>query len=74
MPNPTAFCESELEQATLEWFEELNYDIIFAPDIAPDGEYAEREDYSDVILQERLKEALARINPILPADALEDAF
>ncbi|AFV05414.1 type I restriction endonuclease subunit R [Dehalobacter sp. CF] len=74
MPRSNSFCESELEQATLEWFEELNYDIIFAPDIAPDGEYAEREDYSDVILQERLKEALARINPTLPEDALEDAF
>lgn len=68
------FCESELERATLEWFEELNYEVIFAPDIAPDGEYAEREDYTDVILQERLKEALARINPILPGDALEEAF
>lgn len=74
MPRSNSFCESELEQATLEWFEELNYDIIFAPDIAPDGEYAEREDYSDVILQERLKEALARINPTLTEDALEDAF
>lgn len=75
MPKGNSFIESELEQATLEWFGELNYDIIFAPDIAPDGEYAEREDYSDVILQVRLKEALARINPTtLPEDALEDAF
>src|SRR5665647_898249 len=68
------FCESELERASLEWFEELNYEVIFAPDIAPDGEYAEREDYTDVILQERLKEALTRINPTLPKDALEEAF
>lgn len=68
------FHESQLEAATLEWFEELGYEIVFAPDIAPDGEYPEREDYSDVILTERLKEALSRINPKLPSDALEDAF
>ncbi|MFZ3130043.1 MAG: type I restriction endonuclease subunit R, partial [Desulfosporosinus sp.] len=71
---PKNYCESHLEEATLEWFEELGYEIVFAPDIAPDGEYPEREDYSDVILNDRLKEALARINPKMPSDALEDAF
>lgn len=68
------FCESHLEEATLEWFEELGYEIVFAPDIAPEGEYPEREDYSEVILSERLKEALIRINPKLPSEAIEDAF
>lgn len=68
------FCESHLEEATLEWFEELGYEIVFAPDIAPDGEYSEREDYSDVILAERLKEALRTINPKLPSAAIEDAY
>lgn len=68
------FCESQLEEAILEWFEELGYEIVFAPDIAPDGEYAEREDYSDVILGDRLKEALARINPKLPERALDEAY
>ena len=67
------FYESHLEEATLEWFEELGYEIIFGPDIAPEGEYPEREDYGDVILAERLKEALTRINPKLPASAIEDA-
>lgn len=68
------FCESHLEEATLEWFEELGYEIVFTPDIAPEGEYPEREDYSEVILSERLKEALIRINPKLPSDVIEDAF
>jgi len=48
--------------------------VVFAPDIAPDGEYPEREDYGDVILTERLKEALARINPRLPGEAVEEAL
>lgn len=74
MPKGSIFTESELEQATLEWFEELTYEIVFAPDISPEGKYPERKDYADVILEDRLQEALKRINPTLPPDALEDAF
>ena len=70
----TNFCESHLESASLEWFEELGYEIVFGPDIAPDGKYPERRDYSDIILGERLKEALIGINPGLPSDAINDAF
>lgn len=67
-------CEDELEQAALEWLEDLNYDIAFGPDISPGGDYPEREDYSEVILQERLRDALERINPDLPQEALDDAL
>lgn len=69
-----SFCESHLEEAALEWFEELGYELIFGPDIAPDGEYPEREDYGDLILAERLKEALSRINPEFSDAAIEDAL
>ena len=68
------FCESHLEEATLEWFEELGYEVVFAPDIAPEGEYAEREDYNDVILPERLRDAFSRINPKMSSNAIEEAF
>jgi len=66
--------EDELEQAALEWFEELGYETTFAPDISPGGDYPERSDYSDVILEERLKDALKRINADLPQEALDDAL
>lgn len=69
-----AFYESQLEEAALEWFEELGFEVVFGPDIAPEGEYPEREDYSDIILAERLKDALGRINPKMPSSAIEDAF
>ena len=69
-----SFYESHLEEAALEWFEELNYEIIFGPDIGPEGEYPEREDYGDVVLVERLKEALTRINPKFLDDVVEDAL
>lgn len=68
------FCESHLEEATLEWFEELGYETVFGPDISPDGDYPEREDYSDVVLADRLREAISQINPRLPQDALEDVL
>ena len=73
MPNHNIY-EDELEQAALEWFEELGYEIAFAPDISPGGDYPERSDYSDVILEERLKDALKRINADLPQEALDDAL
>ncbi|MBU0996913.1 MAG: type I restriction endonuclease subunit R [Firmicutes bacterium] len=68
------FFESGVEEATLEWFQELDYQIEFSPNIAPDGSYPQRESYSDVILAERLKESLFRLNKTLPKSALEDAF
>lgn len=68
------FYESHLEQATLEWLKELGYDVLFAPEIAPDGAFSERANYADVILVDRLKDALAQLNPNLPQDALNEAF
>lgn len=55
-------------------FGELGYTILHGPDIAPDALFAERASYSDVVLVGRLKEALARINPKIPAEAIEDAI
>ena len=68
------FNEDELEKAALEWMEELGYEIIFAPDISPEGGYPEREDYSDVLLEGRLQDALKRINLHIPEEALLEAF
>src|SRR3990172_5076589 len=35
---------------------------------------AERRDYGEVVLAQGLRDALARLNPALPAEALDDAF
>ncbi|MBI4882149.1 MAG: HsdR family type I site-specific deoxyribonuclease, partial [Planctomycetes bacterium] len=70
----TAFTESVVEQAALAWFESLGYAVKAGPDIAPDGPTPERGSYTDVILQGRLRQALAALNPALPAEALDDAF
>ncbi len=66
--------ESVVEQATLAWLESVGWSIAHGPDIAPDQPLAERRDYREVVLAQRLRDALARLNPELPAEALEDAF
>ena len=66
--------ESVVEQAALTWLEGLDWRIAHGPDIAPETLGAERMDYSEVVLEHRLRNALARLNPDLPATALEDAF
>jgi type I restriction enzyme R subunit len=73
-PAMTAFNESIIEEATLSWLESIGYSIKNGLDIAPGEPAAERTDYGQVILADRLRQALARLNPAIPAEALDDAF
>ena len=68
------FNESQVELAALDWLQQLGYENRFGPEIAPDAPGAERETYGDVILTKRLRTTLRRLNPRVPADALEEAF
>ena len=72
----TKYTESDLEQATLEWLGELGYGVVGGPEIAPppDGERPERASYLDVVLVERLKNAINRFNPEIPEEAKEEAL
>lgn len=71
-----SFTESIVEDAALAWLEALGYAVLHGPTIAFGEIGAERSDpnYRDVILERRLREALFRLNPELPVEALEDAF
>ncbi|MDZ7783199.1 MAG: type I restriction endonuclease [Halioglobus sp.] len=51
----------------------MGYDYRHGPDIAHDGENPERSSYADVVLAERLRAAVARINPDIPLEAREQA-
>ena len=68
------FTESMVEEAALAWLEEVGWRVAHGPDIAPDMPAAERHEFGEVVLARRLRDALARLNPMLPAEALEDAF
>jgi type I restriction enzyme R subunit len=70
----SGFTESVVEDAALAWLEAIGWRIAHGPDIAPDMPAAERRDYGEAVLAQRLRDALARLNPALPADALEEAF
>ena len=70
----TSFTESTVEDAALAWLESLGWSIAHGPDIAPDTPGAERSDYGAVVLEPRLRDTLARLNPNLPTEALDDAF
>ncbi len=65
--------EQQLEQHCIGWFQEAGWQFVHGPDIAPEGIHPERADYRQVILRDRLLAALARINPHMPAAALEQA-
>ena len=66
--------ESTVEAAALDWLGSLDWTVLYGPDIAPDTPGAERADYGAVVLHGRLRSALARLNPALPDEALDDAL
>ena len=70
----SGFSESVVEQAALAWFESVGWQVRNGAEIAPGEPAAERDDYGQVVLAQRLRDALARLNPALPAEALDDAF
>ena len=70
----TAFTESVVEEAALAWLDGLGYAVQFGPTIAPGEAAAEREDYGQVVLAGRLRDALARLNPDVPPAALDEAY
>lgn len=68
------FTEDLLEEAAIEILQSLGYDYVFGPDISLGGDYEERLDYREVVLSNRVKDALFRINKGIPAEALEEAY
>jgi len=68
------FVESHVEEAALDWLCQLGYQVVYGPDIQPEGPYQERATFGEVLLIGRLQSALARLNPTLPADALDQAL
>ena len=65
--------ESIVENAALEWFGELGYAVGHGPHLAPGEPAAERDSFGDVVLVGRLRDAVARLNPHIPAEAREEA-
>lgn len=66
--------EDQLEQEVLGWLAEIGYTPVNGYDIAPDGPAAERADYVQPLLLDRLQGAISRLNPHIPLVARDDAM
>ena len=66
----TALTEADVEHAALAWLESVGWQTAHGPDLIPH----ERADYGSVNLETRLRDAIARLNTGLPAEAWDDAF
>ena len=69
--------EDAVEQAMLEWLADLGWSIAHGPDISPPDAKTpgtERASYRDVVLVDRLRAAIARLNPHIPPSARDDAL
>lgn len=70
----TKITESDIEKFAIDLLEKHGYQYIYGPDIAPDSEGPERQTFDQVLLFDRLKRAVGRINPKVPPEAREDAI
>ena len=70
----TTVTEHDVEHTALDWLADLGWQVAYGPNISPDAPNAERSDYGQVMLEQRVHDALARLNPDLPTEALGDAF
>ncbi|MBU5819077.1 type I restriction endonuclease subunit R, partial [Acinetobacter baumannii] len=61
------------ERLVIERLEALGYEYVYGPDIAPDSETPERSSFEQVLLLDRLQQAVRRINPGIHADAQAEA-
>jgi type I restriction enzyme R subunit len=70
----TRITENIIESFAIELLDKLGYAYIYGPDIAPDSENPERESFEQVLLVQRLQNAVRKINPSIPADAQTEAI
>ena len=70
----TRITENHIELLSIQRLESLGYHYLYGPDIAPDGHSPERDSFEQVLLLNRLKTAVRKINPGIPVDAQNEAI
>ncbi len=70
----SGFLEAAVEEVALGWLAAVGWQVQHGPEIAPGTLLAERSDYGEVLLSQKLRDALAKLNPALPSEARDDAF
>ena len=69
-----AVTEETVENAALSWLNELGFEVLRGLEIAPGERAAQRTGFGEVVLAERFRAALGKLNPALPTEALDEAF
>lgn len=64
--------EDKIEQSALEILGELGYEILYGPDIGPEGD--RQRQYSDSVLESRLAAAIESLNPEVPIASRDEAL
>lgn len=66
--------ENHIELLAIQRLESMGYHYLYGPDIATDGHSPERDSFEQVLLLNRIKTAVRKINPGIPADAQNEAI
>ena len=69
----SSLTEDEIEQYQLQLLQNLGYAYHHGYDLQPEGKDQERENFGEIVLKDRLQQAIHRLNPTIPADALNQA-
>lgn len=65
--------ENIIEQSAIEILQSQGWEYANGKEISPEGLFCERENFSQIVLLNRLRTAIAKINPTIPFDAQEAA-
>lgn len=65
--------ENIIEESAIEILQSQGWEYANGKEISPEGLFCERENYQQIILTNRLRNAIAKINPHIPTDAQEAA-
>ncbi|MSQ28173.1 MAG: hypothetical protein EXR51_08565 [Dehalococcoidia bacterium] len=64
------FAEPAVKSAALQWFDAPDFAVISGPDVAPGEPAAEQAEFGEVVLVDRVRAALRRMNPTLSVSTL----
>ena len=70
----TKLLESDIEQMAINLLQAKQWDYLYGPDIAPDGETPMRAAFDEVVLREKLERAVMRLNPSVKEDVRDEAI
>jgi len=66
--------EDKIETSAIEALQSLGWEYVHGLSIAPGAEQAERENFEQILLVDRLRKSVAILNPNIPHDAQEQAI